>query len=223
MTHYHKCCKITDLPLTLNIMRLQFFSPFPPLPVHPFCFSHPSFISLTCSTSLSLHKLCLPLLVFLISVLFIPYLLDVSPFCLASLHSFIWALLATLPYFQCVCCVLVSPVYVYIAEATQHKMAKSTANTGWQATHKHTTSELSTSPAQSETLRRQLYGPWLANATECSLTKCVCVAVGWFSRVPSFLRGEILSNRAITQSALCIQHSRSMTCQPGLWIAVMDL
>lgn len=175
-------------------------------PVHPFCSSHPCLIFLSSLTFFSLHKYCVPV-----------------PSCSLSLHRrHIFSV-----WFAC------APVYVYIAEPNQQKIANPPQT---PADKRHTNTALprqSTSPARTETLQRQLYGPWLARTTGCSSTERVCVCARiricmcmWqfdeSAGFPAFWE-ETLIKRAITQSALSIQHSRSMTCQPRLWITVMDV
>lgn len=103
--------------------------------------------------------------------------------------------------------------------------------------HTCTTSELSASPTHPPSQKPCGANYMDPDRTGWSLTKsvCVCVKVSLCMCVcmckwqfddsagfPAFY-GEILSKGTTTQSALCIQHSRSMTCQLGLWITVMDV
>lgn len=145
------------------------------------------------------------------------------------LYSFISVLQPRHIFSLCVC----APVHVFVVEANQPKIAKP-PQTRVKKQHTNTLS-CQTAPTQSETLWRQLYGPWLADTTGYSLTKrvslctyaCVCVCVcasgclmiqqgSRLSKGKSWVREQLANQH-------CIQHSRSMTCQAGLWITVMDV
>lgn len=139
-----------------------------------------SSLYLSSSTFLSLCKTNL----FLLSLISV---LSHHLFCLLSLNSILSLFILPHPPFlqprhifsESVCYVHISlcaPACVYI-QANQQKNCTSTRNAGRQTAHKHAASELSTSPALSETLRCQLYGPWLADMTGCSMTGGVCVYV----------------------------------------------
>lgn len=149
-------------------------------------------------------------------------------FQLVPLHSYIGLSCNTAIFSvgDCVRMGFCAPVCVYIAETNQQKTANP-PQTPLNKQHTNTTCELSTSPTQSEILRCQLYGPW---HDRMQLNKnCFCVRALVYVCASGSLMiqqgswGEILSKRTITQSALCIQHSGSMTCQTGLWITVMDV
>lgn len=107
---------------------------------------------------------------------------------------------------------------------------KFSTNTSLQMMCQHTTADLSTSPPVRHpaapiiwTLIGWRHGMQLGGKARARV--CVCVYMWQFGDSAGFSAqwGEILSKRTVTQSAFCIQHSRSVTCQPGLCITVMDV
>lgn len=169
MTHYHKCCKISDLPLTLNIMRLQFSLSLFSSSFHPLCFCR-----LSSQLFFFLVQPCCPhlkLISFPSCVSHSPSSLTTSSSCSLSIpscpYSFFHIILSCNPAifsvgeYLCVCAraCLCAPVYVYITEANQQKIANPPQT---PVDKQHTNTPLLSCrhlPPQSETLRRQLYGP----------------------------------------------------------------
>lgn len=177
-------------------MRLQFsLSLSSSSSVHPFCFSHPSFIFLSLCLSSSTFLFLHVDNVFLVSL---SSLTTSSPSCLSNpsrpssfFHVSLSCNPATFPVGDL--CVLCAPVYVYIAEANQHKIANPLQTpVDKQHTNTPLLSRQHLPPNQRPCGGNYMDPDWLTrrDAVWQSVSVCARVAVWWFSRVPSFLRGN---------------------------------
>lgn len=119
-----------------------------------------------------------------------------------------------------------APVRVYVDKANQPQIQYKYKSTNDVPTHHCWSVNIPTS--QTPCSANYMDPDWLTPrdaAWRKSVRVCVCMCMWQFGDSAGFSAqwGEILSKRTVTQSAFCIQHSRSVTCQPGLCITVMDV